>query len=291
MPLDRRNLIHALAAAPALAPFMALERAMAATPPPKPPATLDDARVQAAEAHAKFMEVPNLRMHGGETVSMLLYPGFTALDLVGPHYFFASMMGSKVELVTNQPTLAPVASDLGLAIQPTATLNTAFARPTLLFVPGGSLGTVAAMEHAPTLEYLVERAADARLVTSVCTGSLVLGAAGLLKGRKATSHWVARDILAELGATPVDARIVRDGPVITGAGVSAGLDFALAVVEELRGRPYAQALMLQAEYAPAPPFPGGTEATTDPAIAGPMEGMFAPLIFQTRAAAQRRTAR
>jgi putative intracellular protease/amidase len=264
---------------------------MAATPPPKAPATLDDARIQAAEAHHKFMEVPNLRMHGGETVSMLLYPGFTALDLVGPHYFFASMMGSKVELVTNQPTLAPVASDLGLAIQPTATLNTAFARPTVLFVPGGSLGTVAAMEHEPTLDYLVERAADARLITSVCTGSLVLGAAGLLKGRKATSHWVARDILAELGATPVDARIVRDGPVITGAGVSAGLDFALAVVEELRGRPYAQALMLQAEYAPAPPFPGGTEATTDPAIAGPMEGMFAPLIFQTRAAARRRAAR
>ncbi|MFN9927989.1 MAG: DJ-1/PfpI family protein, partial [Phenylobacterium sp.] len=94
-----------------------------------------------------------------------------------------------------------------------------------------------------------------------------------------------------LGATPVDARIVRDGPVITGAGVSAGLDFALAVVEELRGRPYAQSLMLQAEYAPAPPFPGGTEATTDPAIAGPMEGMFAPLIFQTRAAARRSAAR
>ncbi|MFN9928102.1 MAG: DJ-1/PfpI family protein, partial [Phenylobacterium sp.] len=254
MPLDRRNLIHALAAAPALAPFLALERAMAAVA--APPATLNDAQVQAAEAHAKFMEVPTLRMHGGETVSMLLYPGFTALDLVGPHYFFASMMGSKVELVTNQPTLGPVASDLGLAIQPTATLNTAFARPTVLFVPGGSMGTVAAMEHAPTLEYLVERAADARLITSVCTGSLVLGAAGLLKGRKATSHWVARDILAELGATPVDARIVRDGPVITGAGVSAGLDFALAVVEELRGRPYAQALMLQAEYAPAPPFPG-----------------------------------
>lgn len=289
MPFDRRSLIHALAAAPALAPFLALERAMAAVA--APPATLDDARIQAAEAHTRFMEVPNLRMHGGETVSMLLYPGFTALDLVGPHYFFASMMGAKVELVTNQPTLAPVASDLGLAIQPTATLNTAFARPTVLFVPGGSLGTVTAMEHAPTLEYLVDRAAEARLITSVCTGSLVLGAAGLLKGRKATSHWVARDVLAELGATPVDARIVRDGPVITGAGVSAGLDFALSVVEELRGRPYAQALMLQAEYAPEPPFPGGTKASTNPAIAGPMEGMFAPLVFQTRAAAKRRAVR
>lgn len=288
MPFDRRTLIQTLAAAPALAPFLALERAMAATPPPKAPATLDDARLLASEAHARFMEVPNLRMHGGETVSMLLYPGFTALDLVGPHYFFASMMGAKVELVTNQATLGPVASDLGLAIQPTATLNTAFARPTVLFVPGGSMGTVAAMEHAPTLEYLADRASTARLVTSVCTGSLVLGAAGLLKGRRATSHWVARDVLADLGATPVDARIVRDGAVITGAGVSAGLDFALAVVEDLRGRPYAQALMLQAEYAPQPPFPGGEPATTDPAIAGPMEGMFAPLIFEARAAARRR---
>ncbi len=283
MAFDRRTLLNTLAAASALGPFLALEKAMAAVAAP----SVDEAMIRAAEAHGQLMEVPGMRMHAGETVSMLLYPGFTALDLVGPHYFFASMMGAKVELVTNQTNLDPVKSDLGLAIQPTARLTDAFETPTVLFTPGGGAGTVAAMDHAATIDYLRDRGERAQLVTSVCTGSLLLGCAGLLKGRKATSHWAARDVLLEFGATPVDARVVMDGNVITGAGVSAGLDFGLAVVEKLRGRPYAKALMLQGEYAPQPPFKGGTLASTDPAIAKAIAGMMAPIAAQARAVAHK----
>lgn len=284
MPFDRRTLIRSLAGASALAPFLALEKAMAAVAPPLTP---EEAMIRATEAHGQLMAVPGMRMHAGETVSMLLYPGFTALDLVGPHYFFASMMGAKVELVSNQSSLDPVKSDLGLAIAPTARLGDAFETPTVIFAPGGGAGTLDAMEHAATVEYIRDRGSRAKIVTSVCTGSLLLGAAGLLKGRKATSHWAARDVLPDFGATPVDARVVTDGNVVTGAGVSAGLDFGLAVVEMLRGRPYAQALMLQAEYAPQPPFKGGTPASTDPAIARAMAGMFAPVTARGRAIARR----
>lgn len=284
MPFDRRTLIRSLAGASALAPFLALEQAMAAVAPPLSP---QEAMIRATEAHGQLMAVPGMRMHAGETVSMLLYPGFTALDLVGPHYFFASMMGAKVELVSNQSTLDPVKSDLGLAIAPTARLGDAFETPTVIFAPGGGAGTLDAMEHAATVEYLRDRGSRAKIVTSVCTGSLLLGAAGLLKGRKATSHWAAREVLPDFGATPVDARVVTDGNVVTGAGVSAGLDFGLAVVEMLRGRPYAQALMLQAEYSPQPPFKGGTPASTDPAIAKAMAGMFSPVTARGMAIARR----
>lgn len=278
MSFDRRTLIRTLAGASALGPVLTL----ASTEAVAAPLTPEQANLAAAEAHAQLMSVPDLHMHGGETVSMLIYPGFTALDLIGPHQFLASMMGARVELVTNQPSLDPVRSDLGLVFTPDATLNSAMETPTVIFTPGGAAGTVVAMEDANTLEYLRDRAGRAKLVTSVCTGALLLAAAGLLKGRRATTHWAAHDVLADFGATPVDARVVRDGNVITGAGVSAGLDFGLSVVEQLRGRPYAQALMLQAEYAPEPPFAGGTVASTDPRIAKALAGMLSPVIERAR---------
>lgn len=276
---NRRALLSGFAGAAALAPFFALEKAMAQAPPPN----LRDVDARAARAHLRLMEVPGLNMHGAEQVAMLLYPGFTALDLVGPHYFFASMMGATVHLVTNQPDLSPVASDLGLAIQPTKTLAECPEHLTVLFTPGGTLGTLAAAEDPATLKFLTSRAQSAECISSVCTGALILGAAGLLRGKSATSHWLARDMLSHFGARPVDRRVVIDGKLITGAGVSAGLDFALAVVEILRGRPYAEALMLQAEYRPEPPFDGGTIASTDPAIAGPMQDMFAGFVERARA--------
>ncbi len=269
--LDRRSLFALLAG---LGLFGAgrVHAAPAQTQAAPAPEAMD---AEAAEAHMKLMEVPGLNMHGDEQVVMLLYPGFTALDLVGPQYFFASMMGATIHLATNQADLSPVVSDLGLAIAPTCRLADAPKDPTILFVPGGTGGTLAAAADPQTIAFLRDRAPRSRYVTSVCTGSVILGAAGLLKGRRATSHWVARESLGHFGATPVDERVVIDGPVITGAGVSAGLDFALALVALIRGRPYAEALMLQGEYAPVPPFPGGTPATTDPAIADPMRGMFA----------------
>ncbi|QMW24321.1 DJ-1/PfpI family protein [Sandaracinobacteroides saxicola] len=273
--LDRR----AFAGLAALLPLLASARASAANPPVNPTEHMG------ADAHARLMAIPGLKMHGKEQLAMLLYPGFTALDLVGPHYFFACMMGAKVHLVTTEPTLAPVVSDLGLAIQPTVTLADAPEALDLAFVPGGTIGTLATMKNPAALAWLQKLAARGTRMTSVCTGSLVLAKAGLLKGRRATCHWAGLSELARFGAIPVAERVVHDGPVTTGAGVSAGLDFALAIVGELRGQAYAQALMLQAEYAPQPPFPGGTLATTDPALREAMQAMLQPFATQVRALA------
>lgn len=226
------------------------------------------------EALRRLSAVPGLKLQGREKVAMLLYPGFTALDLVGPHYFFGSMMGATVHLVTNQRDLAPVKSDLGLAIAPTITLEECPREMDILFAPGGTDGTLAAMEDKRTLHFFAERADYATYVTSVCTGSLILAAAGLLQGKRATSHWCAVSALKGFGAIPTNERVVTDGKFITGAGVSAGLDFALAVVAAARGEAYAQALMLQGEYQPKPPFVGGSLDTTRAEIAGPLQELF-----------------
>ena len=265
---DRRTLLAALAAFPAAwAASAGLARAA--------PLDLAAADAAAEEAHMKLMEVPGLNMHGDEDVVMLLYPGFTALDLVGPQYFLASMMGATVHLATTGADLSPVASDLGLAIAPTCRLADAPKAPTVLFVPGGSTGTLAAAQDPAVIEFLRERAPKTRFVTSVCTGSVILGAAGLLRGKRATSHWTVLPQLTHFGATPVSERVVFDGNLVTGAGVSAGLDFALSLVAAIRGRPYAEAVMLMGEYDPHPPFPGGSPANTAREITDPVAGMFA----------------
>jgi cyclohexyl-isocyanide hydratase len=129
-------------------------------------------------------------------------------------------------------------------------------RCALICVPGG-FGTIEAMEDQELLAQIRRLATSARYVTSVCTGSLVLGAAGLLKGRRAASHWAWRDALSAFGATPDPARVVRDGNVITGGGVTAGIDFALAVMTEIAGEDYARSVQLSMEYAPEPPFNSG----------------------------------
>lgn len=227
--------------------------------------------------------IPN--MMGSEQIAMLVYPGFTALDLVGPHFFLSGLMGAKVHLVTNQSDLTPVVGDAGLAVTPTARLQDMTGPLDVVFVPGGFQGTLVAMTHQPTLDFLKQASAQARVVTSVCTGSFILAAAGLLAGRRATSHWAARDSLSAFGVHPVDERVVVDGKFITGAGISAGLDAGLAVVEALRGRPYAQAQMLQAEYAPVPPFKGGRPETTPPAITAAMQQMLGGFNARARAIA------
>jgi len=279
MTSTRRTLLAGIGAAAALAPMMALQRAMAADP---------NERIGTQESHDALGTAPDLQMYGSEVVAMLLYPGFTALDLVGPHFFFASMMGATVHLVTNGADLSPVASDLGLAISPTVTMADCPKDLTILFTGGGLQGTLNAMKDTATIDFMVDRAARAKYVTSVCTGSLILGQAGLLKGKRATSHWAGREALSMFDAIPVNERVVTDGNVITGAGVSAGLDFALALVAALRGAGYAQALRLQAEYAPEPPVPGGTPETTDPQIAKLMQDMFAPFPAMVQEAAATR---
>jgi cyclohexyl-isocyanide hydratase len=243
--MDRRTLLTAALGAAAVAPA-----AQAQTPPP---------------AAAR---------RGGDHVAMLLYPEFTALDLVGPYHFLGATPGITVHLVTNQPDLKPVKSDIGLAIQPTTTLADCPRDMTVLFTPGGTRGTLAAARDPATLAFFRERAESARYVTSVCTGSLILGAAGLLKGKRATSHWLAVPLLTQFGATPERSRYVRDGKVITGAGVSAGLDFGSAMVAELRGRQVAEAVVLMSEYDPEPPIPGGSIETARPEIRDMMTASF-----------------
>ncbi|MFD2648813.1 DJ-1/PfpI family protein [Devosia albogilva] len=215
---------------------------------------------------------------GLDHIGMLVYPGFTALDFVGPHHFLGNLPGAQVHVVTTQPELSPVASDLGLIVQPTTTMADCPAELTVLFVPGGTAGTIAAARDEQVLEFIADRASRARYVTSVCTGSLVLGAAGVLEGKRATSHWATVPTLERFGAIPVRERVVRDGNVITGAGVSAGIDFGITLAEELRGRLFAEAGVLISEYAPEPPIVGGTLETARPEVAALLERNLAPFV-------------
>ncbi len=158
----------------------------------------------------------------------------------------------------------PVAAETGMRILPDTTLAEC---PPLdvLCVPGGP-GVSAMMEDAEVLAFLREQAGRVRFLTSVCTGALVLGAAGLLRGKRATTHWASHDLLGAFGAIPTKGRVVRDGNLITGGGVTAGIDFALTVVAELAGGATAQGIQLQIEYAPAPPFDAGTPETAPPDV-------------------------
>jgi putative intracellular protease/amidase len=219
-----------------------------------------------------------------DEIAMLVYPRMTALDLIGPQYMLASLMGAKVHLVAKTPE--PVTSDTGVTITPTATFADCPRDLTVLFAPGGTTGTLAAMEDAETRAFMADRGSRARYVTSVCTGSLILGAAGLLKGYRATSHWAARDILPAFGAIPTDQRVVRDRNRITGAGVTAGLDFGLTMIAELRDRNYAQNVQLLCEYDPHPPFDAGSLPTAPPEVRATMQNMLAPFHMKAEAAAR-----
>lgn len=256
MPLDRRHLILALGGA-----VLAPDTVAGQTAPGDDPMAL-------------FRAIPGLKLEGDEQVAMLMYPGFTALDLVGPYHFLGGMLGAKVHLVTNQSDLRPVPSDLGLAIQPTSTMADCPSELTVLFAPGGTDGTIAAARDPATVAFMHDRGERATYVTSVCTGALILGVCGFLKGRRATSHWAARDLLGAFGATPVNKRVVVDGNVITGAGVTSGMDFGIALAQTLRGRPHAEAQMLTAEYAPEPPLTGGTVERTPVEVLRPTEALF-----------------
>ena len=191
------------------------------------------------------------------SIGLLLFPAVTQLDLTGPYEVFRRIPGATVHLLWKD--LAPVHSDGGLAILPTATLADC---PPLdvICVPGGP-GQVDLMADVEVLEFLRTTAPTCRYVTSVCTGSLVLGAAGLLDGCRATCHWSSLDQLRLLGAKPVDERVVIDGNRITGAGVTSGIDFALTLTAELAGKALAERIQLSMEYDPAPPFQSGSPRT------------------------------
>ena len=193
-------------------------------------------------------------------IGLLAFPKVQQLDLTGPYEVFASIPGAKTWLVWKGKE--PLVSATGLVLVPDMTLADC-PQLDVLCVPGG-VGVNALMEDAEVLDFLRRQSAGARYVTSVCTGALVLAAAGLLRGRRATTHWASHDLLAPLGAVPERARVVADGCFISGGGVTAGIDMALAVVAELLGRDQAEAIQLMLEYAPAPPFQAGDPATARP---------------------------
>ena len=182
-----------------------------------------------------------------------LYPRVTQLDFTGPYEVFWRLPGA--ECVLASVSGGDLEADGGITFAKLRRLADV-ERCELICVPGG-FGTIEAMEDEEFLAQIRRLAKSARYVTSVCTGSLVLGAAGLLKGKRAASHWAWRDALSSFGATPDKARVVRDGNVITGGGVTAGIDFALTVTAEIAGDNYAQLVQLSMEYAPVPPFNSG----------------------------------
>ncbi|MEL6060543.1 MULTISPECIES: DJ-1/PfpI family protein [unclassified Methylobacterium] len=216
---------------------------------------------------------------------MVLYPGLTALDLVGPQDLLAGLAPGSLYLVAE--AAGPVVSDTGLSLLATHSFETCPQDLDVLFVPGGD-GTPAQMRNARLLTVLRDRAERAAWVTSVCTGSLILGAAGLLRGYRATSHWCVRDtVLPLLGAEPVAQRVVVDRNRMTGAGISAGLDLGLALAARLRGSAYARTAQLVAEYAPEPPFRAGTPAEAGPDVVRAADAILAELVAGSNAAARR----
>ena len=193
---------------------------------------------------------------------MLVFPNLTQLDLTGPYEVLARLPGAETLLLWK--SLDPVRSEHGLTILPMATLSSS-PHLDLVFVPGGA-GINPLLEDREVLAFLRSAAATARYIVGVCTGSLVLGAAGLLRGRRAATHWMSRDLLRAFGAEPVAERVVVDGNIFTGGGVTAGIDVALTVAAEIAGRAAAEAIQLGIEYAPAPPFGSGSPETADPAV-------------------------
>lgn len=216
-------------------------------------------------------------------IGLVLFPEVTQLDLAGPAEVFWRIPGVEVSLLWK--TLEPVSTDRGIRILPTATFESCQGLD-VICVPGGP-GQIALMEDDETLEFLRRIAPGCRLVTSVCTGSLVLGAAGLLSGYRATCHWSSLDQLSLLGAHPVNERVVRDRNRITGAGVTSGIDFGLTVAAELAGDEVAQGVQLQMEYDPAPPFAAGSPRSAPAQLVDAIRQRIAPFIARRRAATER----
>lgn len=195
-------------------------------------------------------------------VAFLLFAGMTQLDMTGPAQFLSRLPGASVHYVSG--SLDPLPTDAGFAIVPTATFAEVPA-PDIVCVPGG-VGVADVMNDDAAMEWLARAGSTATWVTSVCTGALILGAAGLLKGYKATTHWAWHHHLALFGAEPVHARTVVDRNRVTGGGVTAGIDFALVLMAAVAGEEYAKAVQLGLEYDPAPPFDAGSPEKAGPEL-------------------------
>jgi cyclohexyl-isocyanide hydratase len=220
-------------------------------------------------------------------IGLMLFPKVTQLDLTGPVQVFSSVPGAKVHLIWKR--IEPVPSDSVLTLTPTITFADC-PQLDVICVPGG-LGTDDMINDEEMLDFLRKQAVGARYITSVCTGSLVLGAAGLLQGYRAATHWTAMDFLGEFGATPTKTRVCIDRNRVTGGGVTAGIDFALTLVSMLVNRASAEAIQLRLEYNPAPPFNAGSPDTAPPEILALMKEKMAPYQQRRSEAVHRAAAR
>lgn len=213
------------------------------------------------------------------TIGFVLFPGVTQLDLTGPFELLSRLPGARAFTVGREP--GPVRADSGLEL--VAAEGYATCPPLdVLFVPGG-YGQIAAMEDAATLAFLRHHGERARWVTSVCTGALLLGAAGLLRGYRAATHWMYMDLLAAYGATPVAERVVIDRNRVTAGGVTAGIDFGLTLIAEVAGAEAAQAAQLELEYDPQPPFACGHPRSAPPELVAATRARFARRMAERQA--------
>ncbi len=234
--------------------------------------TAEQHHLDAIKRHAALTEGPKV------TIGLLVYPGMFLQDLVGPLTVFESLMNREIHLLWKN--LDVVAGDkpetpVLIPVKPTTTFRDCPEKLDVLFVPGGVPGTFTMMEDKEVLDFLAEKGKSARFVTSVCTGSLILGAAGLLDGYKATSYWATHDVLKELGAIPTKGRVVVDRNRVTGGGVTAGIDFGLKIAASLRSPDYAKAIQLYLEYDPAPPYNSGSPEKAPPVVRQFLDDMFA----------------
>lgn len=211
-------------------------------------------------------------------IGFLLYPHVTQLDITGPAQFLANMSGAELYFVWKNRE--PMSTDAGFSILPTATFNDC-AQMDMICTPGGG-GQTAVMQDSQVMDWLKGQGAAAKYITSVCSGSLLLGAAGLIAGYRTGAHWAYREHLSKFGAIPVAQRVVKDRNRITGGGVTAGIDFALAVIDEVRGAEEAKAIQLMLEYDPAPPYDCGTPDRATPETIAAAKALLANLT--TRAA-------
>ena len=220
-------------------------------------------------------------------IGLVIFPKVTQLDFTGPLQVFSSVPGAIVHLIWKR--IEPVPSDSVLALTPTTNFVEC-PQLDVICVPGGA-GTDDMVNDEEMLDFLRKQAVAAKYITSVCTGSLVLGAAGLLKGYRATTHWSAMDHLAPFGATPEKTRVCVDRNRITGGGVTAGIDFALTLVSIMVDQPTAEAIQLRLEYNPAPPFNSGSPDTAPPEILARMRERIAPFAQRRSEAVHRAAAR
>jgi cyclohexyl-isocyanide hydratase len=263
---ERRRFLRAAAAALAAAPAVYAHGASAQ--PTTAPRAIPPGTLGAAGAGP-----------GRLKIAMLVHPRMVMQDLIGPLTVF-NFLQAETHLVWK--TLEPVSTDVGIKVAPSTVFKDCPRDLDVLFSPGGLEGTIALMDDEEVLSFFADRGARARYVTADCTGSLLLGAAGLLKGYKATSHWTVRDHLALMGATPVHERVVQDRNRITGGGVTAGIDFGLTIAAILRDQATAEYCQLVIEYAPAPPFNAGTPEAAPAAIVQRAVASRAPPVEQAR---------